>query len=49
MYENDAKIRRKVNAVTPKSFEILYLKFEASNLKAVFTIAKNLDLHLKSF
>ena len=41
MYENDAKIRRKVNAITPKSFEILYLKLKMSNLKPVFTFCEN--------
>ena len=40
MYESDAKIRRKVNAITPDSFEILYLKFETSNLKPVFTVCE---------
>ena len=44
MYENDAKIRRKGNAITPKSFEILYFKFEASNLKPVFTFCENCKL-----
>ena len=44
MFENDAKIRRKVNAITPKSFEILYLKLKMSNLKPVFTFCENFKL-----
>ena len=41
MYENSGKLHRKGNAITPKSFETLYLNFETSNLKPVFTFCEN--------
>ena len=44
MYENAAKIRREGNDITPKSFGILYLIFETSNSKSVFTFCDNFKL-----
>ena len=44
MYENATKIHRKGNAIAPKLFEILYLRFKTSNLKSVFPFCEKSKL-----